>query len=134
MATEVLRKAMIWLLDPLLTGAVKLCLIDTTIHPDSVNDDFLDDISDAVIATSPELTGKTVTVDEDGKVWFKADNTKYTSVTGNRARRQYLYIDTGNPASSRLIARHDVDITPNGADIGVVFNVSGILGISNTSE
>ena len=63
---------------------------------------------------------------------FDADNVQYTSVTGSEVTAIVIWIDTGVEATSRLVAYIDTDVTnlpvtPNGGDILVSWNASGIF-------
>ena len=102
-----------YLLDP-----IKAVLIDTAEYTvDDATDTFLSNIPGAArIATSAELTGKTVT---DG-VADAADPT-FTSVSGPEIGAVVLYKDTGSASTSRLIAYIDtgtsLPFTPNGGNV-----------------
>jgi hypothetical protein len=56
----------------------------------------------------------------------------YTAVTGNSAEALLIYIDTGTAGTSRLVAWIDTSVTglpvtPNGGDITITWNASGIF-------
>jgi hypothetical protein len=110
------------------TGNVKAVLVDLADYTYSAAHDFLDDIPVAGrVATSANLTTKTVT---DGL--FDADNAVFSAVTGDISEAVVIYIDTGSAATSRLVAFFDtgvtgLPVTPNGGDINLNFNVSGIF-------
>ena len=58
----------------------------------------------------------------------------FPAVSGNTAEALVFYIDTGTAGTSRLIAFMDagvtgLPVTPNGGDITVTFNASGILAL-----
>jgi hypothetical protein len=79
--------------------------------------------SGAVASTSPQLTSPVVT-----NGIFGAANTTFSSVTfGNACGALVMYIDTGTPSTSPLIAYLDssdysgLPITPNGGNINVSF-------------
>jgi hypothetical protein len=132
MTNKIQPSALIYFLQPLLTNTVKLCLVDGDLHAQSDTDDYLDDLAGAVVSTSGALTNKSVTLDVDGVAWFKADNTSFTSVAaGDAYEYVYLIIDTGVASTSPIIGVVDVNVTPNGEDIPVLFNANGILGIGN---
>lgn len=103
------------------TDDIKCVLVDLADYPlfDIATDQFLDDIPVAArVATSPNLASKTTT---DG-VADAADVT-FTAVTGDQSEALVIFQDTGNSATSRLIAYIDtatgLPVTPNGGDITV---------------
>ena len=55
----------------------------------------------------------------------------FPAVTGNPAEAILIYIDTGSAATSRLVAWIDtatnLPVTPNGGDISIQWNASGIF-------
>lgn len=114
----------------LLTGDVKVVLVDNADYTvDLDNHDFLADIAaGARVATSGNLASKTFT----GGAFDAADFT-FTSVTGDPSESLVVYIDTGVEATSRLVVYIDtatgLPITPNGGDIDVTWNASGIFEV-----
>lgn len=111
----------------LVAGTVKAALIDTGVYTYSAAHDFFDDVTGQVGSSVTLSTGKT---DTDGL--FDADDITFTSVSGNTIEALILYIDTGTPATSRLVAYWDTGITefpitPNGGDIDILWNASGIF-------
>lgn len=113
-----------------LNGSVKAVLIDLAGYSYSAAHQFLSDIP-AIdrIAISGALAGKTFT---NGR--FDADNATFTAVTGDVSEALALFIDTGNPATSPLIMYIDTGvpefpITPNGGNINVTWNASGIFDL-----
>ena len=90
--------------------------------------DFLDDVPLAArVATSPNLGSKTF-----ANGLFDAADTTFTAVTGDVSEALIIYVDTGAAATSRLVAFFDtgvtgLPVTPNGGDINVVWNASGIF-------
>lgn len=102
---------------------VKVVLVDTGAYTvDLANHQYLSSIAaGARIATSSNLTNKTAT----GGV-ADADDVTLTAVTGVQSEALVLYKDTGNAATSPLIAYIDTStglpITPNGADIIISWN------------
>jgi hypothetical protein len=62
---------------------------------------------------------------------FDADNVTFTAVSGNSVESVNLLKDTGNTATSDRIAYFDtgtgLPVTPNGGDITVTWNASGIF-------
>jgi hypothetical protein len=107
---------------------VKAVLVDTALYTFDATDEFLSDVSAAVVATSGNLANKAVSA-TDGT--FSADAVTFTAVTGASIEAMYLYYDTGVAATSPLIAWIDsgaggLPVTPNGTDITVTWNASGI--------
>lgn len=102
---------------------IKVVLVDTDEYtPDLVTDEFLADIPvDARVATSANLSGKTST---DGVA--DANDVTFSTVTGAQSEALVIYRDTGNVATSNLIAYIDtatgLPVTPNGGDITVVWD------------
>jgi hypothetical protein len=111
-----------------LGGNVKAVLVDLADYTYSAAHDFLDDVAVAArVATSGNLSTKTFV---DGL--FDADNATFTAVSGDVSEAVILYVDTGSAATSRLVAFFDtgvtgLPVTPNGGDINLNFNASGIF-------
>lgn len=89
--------------------------------------EFVGDLTGgSIIARSGALAGKAVT----GGV-FDANDLTITSVSGSAFTHVILYKDTGSDATSPLLAIFDVaSFTPNGGDVNVVFNASGLFSIA----
>lgn len=107
-------------------GTVKVALVDTGTYTYSAAHDFLNDLS-GVVGTAQTIANTTVT---NGT--FDGDNVTFTGVTGNTVEALVFYIDTGNAATSRLVAYIDtgqtgLPVTPNGGDISVTFDAAGIF-------
>lgn len=107
-------------------GTVKVALIDTGVYTYNAAHDFYDDVT-GVVGTPQTIANTTVT---DGL--FDGDNVTYTAVTGNSVEALIIYIDTGSAATSRLVAYIDTSVTglpvtPNGGDISITWNASGIF-------
>tara|TARA_Y100001951_G_C11257675_1_gene250457 strand:- start:339 stop:746 length:408 start_codon:yes stop_codon:yes gene_type:complete len=108
------------------SDTIKAQLIDTGNYTYSTAHDFLDDVgSSAKIGTAGTLGSKTVT----SGVFDAADIT-YSSVTGATVEAIIIYKDTGNAATSNLIAYIDtassgLPVTPNGGDITVTWDSGG---------
>jgi hypothetical protein len=89
--------------------------------------DNLDDVTGmaAAVATSGNLASKTNTLGT-------ADAADFTlsAVSGSVITQAVLYRDTGTPSTSTLIAHYDTGgfpTTPNGGDINVTINASGLF-------
>ena len=115
----------------LLVDNIKCVLVDTATYTvDLVNHDFLDDIpAGERVATSGNMTTKTTTAGV-----FDADNITFSSVSGDVSEALVIYKDTGVAATSPLIAYIDtaaagLPVTPNGGDITITWNASGIFSI-----
>lgn len=99
--------------------------------PNQTTDDFLDDVAVASrVATSAATLGsQTVT---NGT--FDAADETFSSVTGDQSEGLIIYYHTGTEATSPLIAHFDTSVTglpvtPNGGDITVTWNASGIFSV-----
>jgi hypothetical protein len=109
-------------------GTVKVALIDTNTYTYNAAHDFYNDVS-GVVGTPQTIDNTTVT---NGV--FDGDNVTYTAVTGDSVEALIIYIDTGDAATSRLVAYIDtgvtgLPVTPNGGDITVTWNASGIFAL-----
>jgi hypothetical protein len=109
------------------SGTVKCALIDTAVRGYNAADDFFDDMSAAVVGTPSPTSGMTTKSVTNGE--FDADPVTFTSVTGASVEAVLIYIDTGTPGTSRLVAYLDTDVgglpvTPNGGDIIVTWDDS----------
>lgn len=106
---------------------IKVALVKTTHSPDIDVHDFYNDVSADVVGTPQTLASKTVVLGV-----ADAANITYTSVSGVECSYLCIYKDTGNEATSNLIALIDTDatglpITPNGGDITVAWHGDGIF-------
>ena len=85
------------------SGNIKAVLVDLAGYSYSPAHEFLSDIpSIRRVATSANLTGKSFT---NGV--FSSANTSFSAVTGSPCGAVVLFIDSGNPSTSRLIAYID---------------------------
>jgi len=116
-------------------NTIKLVLIDHGADtPAPTTDDFYDDISAGLVgALSTALGSKTIGVVATG-VFDAADlSPAFTAVSGATVESINLLKDTGNEATSNLIAYWDtatgLPLTPNGGDVNVAFNASGIIKV-----
>lgn len=89
--------------------------------------EFVSDLTGAsIIARSGALTGVTTALGV-----LDANNLTITSVSGAAFTHVILYKDTGSDATSLLVTNFDVALfTPNGSDVNVVFNASGLFAIA----
>jgi len=109
-------------------GTVKVALVDTGTYTYSAAHDFLDDLS-GVVGTAQTIANTTVAAGV-----FDGDNVTFTAVSGATVEALVIYIDTGTPSTSRLVAYIDtgqtgLPVTPNGGDITVTWNASGIFAL-----
>lgn len=105
---------------------VKVALVDTGTYTYSADHQFLTSLT-GVIGTAQTINATTVV-----NGLFDGDDVTYTAVTGNSVEALVIYIDTGSPETSRLVAYIDagvtgLPITPNGGDITITWNASGIF-------
>jgi hypothetical protein len=107
-------------------GTVKVALIDTGTYTYSAAHDFYNDLS-GVVGTPQTIANTTVTSGT-----FDGDNVTFSAVSGSTVEALVIFIDTGNVATSRLVAYIDTSVTglpvtPNGGDISISWNASGIF-------
>lgn len=109
------------------SGTVKAALVDTGTYTYSAAHEFYSSVS-GVVGTPTEITSKTFT-----NGFFDGADVTFTAVSGSTAEALVVFIDTGTASTSRLIAYIDtatgLPVTPNGADIAVAWNASGIVKI-----
>lgn len=76
------------------------------------------------IATSGNLASKTMTAGV-----FDAADASIAAVTGDPVDAVVVYVDTGNAATSQLVAYLELasTFTPDGSDVVLKFNASGIV-------
>lgn len=111
-----------------LGGTVKVALVDTGTYTYSAAHEFQSSLS-GVVGTAQTLGTKTYT---NGV--FDAADVTFTAVSGSSVEALVIYIDTGSSATSRLVAYIDtgvtgLPVTPNGGDIGITWNASGIFAL-----
>lgn len=110
------------------SGTVKVALVDTGTYTYSPAHQYLSSLS-GVVGAAQTLDSKTFT---NGV--FDAADVTFPAVTGNSVEALVLYVDTGNAATSPLIAYLDTDVTglpvtPNSGDVWVVWHASGIFAL-----
>jgi hypothetical protein len=109
-------------------GDVRAILVDLADYTYNAAHDFLDDVpAGARVGVSTALQNTTVT-----NGLFDADNITIAGVAGDVSEAIILYIHTGNEATARLVAFLDtgitgIPVTPNGGDIALNWNASGIF-------
>lgn len=113
-----------------LDGDVRIILVDLADYTYSAAHDFLDDVpAGARVGVSGALAGRTFS----GGV-FDANNVTVTGVTGDTIEAIIGYLHTGIESTSRLIwfmdsASAGLPLTPNGGDVTVAWNASGIFAL-----
>lgn len=105
---------------------VKVALVDTGTYTYNAAHEFLTSLT-GTVGTAQTIAATTV-----ANGLFDGDNVTYTAVTGNSAEALVIYIDTGTAGTSRLVAYLDtgvtgLPVTPNGGDITITWNASGIF-------
>lgn len=115
------------------TLTIKAMFVDHADDTPVIGDDFIDDILSAArvpaIASCPALGSKTIGTVAAGV--FDAADTVFTALSGDQVESLILFEDSGTEATSDLIARWDtatgLPLTPNGGDVTVTWNASGII-------
>lgn len=110
-------------------GTVKVALVDTGVYTYSAADQFYSSVSAAVVGTPQTIGSKTFV---DGV--FDGADVSFSAVTGNTVEALVIYVDTGTAGTSPLVAYIDTSVTglpvtPNGGDITVTWNASGIFAL-----
>lgn len=105
---------------------VKVALVDTGTYTYSAAHQFLTSLT-GVVGTAQTIGATTVT-----NGLFDGSDVTFSTVTGNSAEALVIYIDSTVAATSRLVAYIDTSVTglpvtPNGGDITITWNVSGIF-------
>ncbi|WP_142847228.1 hypothetical protein [Telmatospirillum sp. J64-1] len=101
----------------LLSDNIRVALVNGAAYTYIASHQYYSSVSAAVVGTPVALSSKSVT-----NGIFNAANPTFTSVTGAVVNALVIYKDTGNPATSPLIAFIDtvpkgLPITPNGGDV-----------------
>lgn len=112
-----------------LTGTVKVALVDTGTYTYSATHEFLSSLT-GVVGTAQTI-GATKSYTNGV---FDGGDVTFTAVSGATVEALVLYIDTGVAGTSRLVAYIDtgvtgLPVTPNGGDITITFNASGIFAL-----
>jgi activator of HSP90 ATPase len=112
------------------TDGPYVALIDTGTYTYSAAHDFYNDLS-GVVGTDQRITTPTVGSVSNGT--FDGDNVTFTAVTGNSIEALVIYRkNSGANTTWRLNAFIDTSVTglpvtPNGGDIAISWNASGIF-------
>lgn len=114
-----------------LDGDVRVMLIDLADYSYNSAHDMLDDVAagSRVATLSAGVTSKTFTSGV-----FDHDNFVFPTVTGDQSEALIWYLHTGTESTSKLICFMDtgvtgLPVTPNGGDINVTVNASGVFSI-----
>lgn len=108
-------------------------LVDTSVYTYSDAHEFYSSLS-GIVGSEVEITGKTITDTANGAV-FDGNNVTFPSVTGNSAEAVIFFRkNAGANITWPLIGYQDtgvtgLPVTPNGGNIDLVFNASGIFYI-----
>jgi hypothetical protein len=102
---------------------------DTTVNVNT-HQDIADILAAGRVATVA-LTGRT-SVASANTLTMDASDATFTAVTGDQAEQVIIWHDTATEATSLLIVFFDtftsgMPVTPNGGNIDLVFNASGIF-------
>jgi hypothetical protein len=110
------------------TTGVYAALIDEGAHAYSSSDQFYSDISAGIVGTPQELTSKTFT-----NGLFDAADSTFPTTSGASCEAIVFYVkNAGANTTWRLVAYENsgatgLPVTPNGGDINIVWNASGII-------
>ncbi len=112
-----------------LGGTLKAVLIDTADYTYSSAHDFYDDASAGAVGTPQTIGTKTYT---NGTL--DGDNVTFSALSGDPCEAILIFLDTGTPATSRLVAYIDtgvtgLPVTPNGGDVTITWDAAGIFTI-----
>ena len=112
----------------LLDDDIKVALIDTGTYTFSAAHEFYSSVS-GVVGTPQLLASKTLV---NGV--FDAADVTFTAVSGATVEAYIIYKDTGTAGTSPLIAYFDsassgLPLTPNGGNVTLSFNASGIFAL-----
>ena len=111
----------------LLSGTVKVALVDTGVYTYNAAHQFVTSLT-GVVGTAQTI-GATKSVTNG---LFDGGDVTFSAVTGNSVEALVIYVDTGTAGTSPLVAYIDtgvtgLPVTPNGGDIGITWNASGIF-------
>lgn len=113
-----------------LDSDVRVILVDLGDYTYNSAHDMLDDVpGGAIVATSGNVGSKTFT---NGA--FDHADFSFSAVTGDQSEALIWYQHTGTSSTSRLICFMDtgvtgLPVTPNGGDINVTVNGSGVFAL-----
>lgn len=112
---------------------LRVILIDSADDTIAVNtdQDLADIVAGARVATSGALASKSV-VASSNTLTMDAADLSFSAVSGDQAEQLVIYKHTGTESTSLLVIFFDtftsgMPVTPNGGDINLQFNASGIF-------
>jgi hypothetical protein len=113
-----------------LDGTVRAVLLDLAAYTVAAEDEFLADIpAPARVAVSPALAAKTYALG----IFDAADVTLPSVPAGPSCEGMALFVDSGDPATSRLVMYLDtvtgLPVTPDSTDIVIHWNAAGIAAL-----
>lgn len=119
----------------LLNDTIKVALVTASYTP-TAGHDFFSDITNEVSGTGYTAGGATLaskTTTAGTTASFDAADTSWTTATINAARYAIIYKDTGNAATSPLIAAIDLggDKTSTAGTFLITWDAAGILTITS---
>lgn len=111
----------------LVDGTVKVSLIDNEEIVYNSSIEFYSELNETGVIATATVANTSVT-----NGLFNGDDVTFTTVTGDQSEAILFWIDTGDANTSRVVAYLDtgisgLPITPNGSDIDIQWNVSGIF-------
>jgi len=120
----------------LTSDTIKVSLIDTgTYNPDTANDEDLADVTPDPRVPSGGGSDQTLTTPTTLNGTFDADDSTFTAITGNSIEELMIWKDTATASTSILLVSFDTatgltgGLTPNGGDIVIQWNGSGIFSL-----
>jgi hypothetical protein len=119
----------------LLNDTLKFALVDNDLYSVDLDDhEYLSDISpSALVSISAPISGKAVNIDSSlspHQIFLTCSNAIFTAVSGNTTESIVLFKETGNSATSPLIAYYNgvsSQLSPSGNDVDLIVGPSGIL-------
>lgn len=110
------------------SATLRAVLVDTATYTYNAAHDAYNDLSGVVGTESGALASKTFT---NGT--FDAADITFTAVTGATVEAVIVFIDSGTTSTDYLVAYIDtgtnLPVTPNGGDITIQWNASGIFSL-----
>lgn len=109
------------------TGTIKACLVDTGVYTVNLSaHEFMGDGVSAGIVGGANGRSSNLSTRTAAAGAADADNVTFQTISGNSIEAIVIYRDTGDDATSELIAYIDtatgLPITPNGGDIIVTWD------------
>ena len=121
------------------TDSIRVMLLDNTLEPDQDVDDYIDDVSANEVAGTGYtaegelLAAKTITY-TGATNKFMLDNTADTVWTTSTITARYavIYVDSGTPSTSALIAYVDfgADVSSSAGSFTITWAAAGIVEIT----